>query len=88
MRRSALTPDTTRATALSPTLQRLASMTRDEAYYWGREVYDAVGPRVYDVYKELTAIPVPLRAALKTVWTALWAADDISTRGWRGGQAQ
>lgn len=63
---------------LSPTLKAIASMKRNEAYYWGREVVAKYGERVYRVYKELTVIPVPLRRVLNTVWKALWCADDIT----------
>lgn len=62
---------------LSPTLLSLASMSKDEAHYWGSEAYQYYGERVYQVYKELTSIPPPLRKTLKTVWVSLWAADDI-----------
>jgi len=62
---------------LSPTLTTIAGMTRDEATYWGSEVYGRVGNRVYFAVKDLAWIPRPLITALGTVWKSLQFADDI-----------
>lgn len=71
---------------LSPTVAALASMSRDDAHYWGSEAYTKYGDAVYCLYKDLTHIPRELRAVLKTVWKALWIADDIAPpRRTRGG---